>query len=126
MKKEHVVLFDILFRSMEHAAGSEQLRESLDSFKEEFLRHARKEEEKLYPVLVRASQNDPRLVQTAARFLAEMKTVVSEVERFVGKYSVGGGPEEFALDCRRIFVTLKERTEREEAELFSEYEKIAQ
>lgn len=125
LKKDHVVLFDILFKSREYEAGSQLWRESLLAFKDEFLRHARKEEELLYPALARAGQNDPGLLRTAGQFLAGMKRVAAEVERFAGKHAGGGHPQEFIEDYRRIFVTLKARTEQEEGALFREYKKIS-
>ncbi len=82
--------------------------------------HLKKEDEVLYPALLRHPEERVRL--KARKFLDEMEVTLEIFKKYLEKWSdsstIQSAPEEFANDTRSIFDALSKRIDNEDNELY--------
>ena len=125
LKREHKALFKILdsFKKGQGIVGNDW-KERLFSARELFSSHLKKEDEKLYPNLLKASENNEALMKTVSHFINDMKTVSGLAYRFFDKYKAVSGGTDFIKEFAELEINLKNRIEQEEKVLFKEYENL--
>lgn len=125
LKKEHITLIKMLegFKKGQGIVGKEW-KEKLFSAKELFSSHLKKEDERLYPMLLKASEDNELLMKTVYEFTYDMKRVSSLAYRFFDKYNEVSGGTDFIKDYAELEINLKNRIVQEENVLFKNFEKL--
>lgn len=124
LKKEHVVIVDVLNKTKEVGVGSKEGQDKLRSARTALLAHLKTEDEQLYPALKKEAEKNDSLKRTLDLFAREMETISKEALSFVDKYSNGGSGLEFARDFGRLYMNLSQRIRKEESTLYPEYDKL--
>jgi iron-sulfur cluster repair protein YtfE (RIC family) len=125
LKNEHVLLLGILDEVKALGISSPAGRKRLLSAKDLLLSHITKEDERFYPALKKAAENNAELRRTLEYFAADMETVTKKAEKFFQKYAHGGSETEFGGDLKILYVTLKDRIRVEEEIIFAKHEQLA-
>lgn len=103
-------------------AGVHQCEQALES-------HFTTEKEQLYAYLRQVAQNDPELAQKVAHYDRELGNIGRNIQTFLGDYIHHPAPvlnfEIARLDLRDLRALLRERVQREEAELYPLYEQAS-
>ncbi len=123
-KKSHIEISDIFLQVVKLGIISEEGRKKLFHAKATFLVHLQKEDEELYPILWKEAENNPVLKLKLESFAREMDAVSRTIFAFFEKYSDGEFEDDFKNDFQELFITLTERINSEEKELFPEYENL--
>ena len=124
LKNEHTYLVETLQKVKDLLITTREGQETLLSAKEAFLKHIKKEDEKLYPVLEKAAVNDSALKEVIDNFIKEMNIVSKTTIEFFDKYSNGGKDERFAADFARLYIKLSRRIKNEEEIIYKKYDEI--
>ena len=124
LKNEHAYLVETLQKVKGLLITTKEGQETLLSAKEAFLKHIKKEDEKLYPVLEKAAVNDSALKELIDNFIKEMNIVSKTTIEFFDKYSNGGEGERFAADFARLYIKLSRRIKNEEEIIYKKYDEI--
>jgi len=124
LRREHGQIVQVLEKIKTAGVGSPVGQRLLLSAKQGLLAHLAKEDEKLYPALNRAAQDDPSLRNTLEIFAKDMDTVSQAALDFFGKYEGGGSGLEFARDFGQLFAALGARIGREENILYKRYDAL--
>ena len=90
------------------------------------LEHLKKEDDKFYPVLYKAAEDNKDLKDVLDVFAMDMENVSSFAQEFVDKYSRGVLGKELHGEFKNIFVALCNRIRNEEDILYEVYEKMNQ
>lgn len=126
LKNEHAILDETLRTVKKLGIGSAEGREKLIASKKAFLDHLKKEDDKVYPVLRKAAENNDSLKRKLDQFTRDMDDISKNVLNFFNKYADGGSNDlEFARDFGKIFATIQNRVLKEEKFLYPEYDKVA-
>jgi len=92
--------------------------------KKSFTLHLRKEDEGLYPLLDKGSQNDPQLKTIIEVFAAEMKQATKQVQKFFDMLETSTDEKKLASAFSDLCQALLKRIKSEEGILYEEYEKL--
>lgn len=124
LKREHVVIVDVLNKTKEMGVGSKEGQDKLRSVRTALLAHLKTEDDQLYPALKKEAETNDTLKGTLGLFAREMETISKEALGFVDKYASGGSGLEFARDFGRLYANLGQRIRKEESTLYPEYDKL--
>jgi iron-sulfur cluster repair protein YtfE (RIC family) len=126
LKRDHVLMVDMLNRVKELGITKKEGQDILISAKASLLAHLKKEDKDLYPALKKAAETNSSVKQTLEIFAKDMEEISKFALQFFDKYSHGGSGIEFARDFGKLFATLTGRMRKEEDILYREYDKISQ
>ncbi len=121
LKREHSEILASLNEANEIGILSREGQAKLMSVKAVFLEHLKKEDEQLYPALIK-SFKETKI--TLNLFSMDMENVSRTALEFFDKYSDGVIDAEFEGKFETLFVALGKRIRSEEDLLFEEYEKM--
>src|SRR5512143_2646366 len=121
LKKEHADILDILDQVTTLGISSGPGREKLLSAKDLLMAHVAKEDERYYPGLRRAAEDDKNLKMMLDYFIKDMERVSKKAMHVFDKYSRGGDEAEFAGEIKLLCVMLKDRIRTEEKNLFARF-----
>ena len=124
LKREHFEIIVMLDEVKELGFLSKEGQKILLSAKDKILSHLEKENEKLYPRIRTAAENDERLKKILNIIAKDMENVTKSALQFYEKYSGGGSGFEYSKDYGEILWVIKNRIQREEDLLFNEYDKL--
>lgn len=125
LKRDHVVIGDILNQVKEMGISSKEGLGKLLSVRTTLLAHLKAEDEQLYPTLKKEAEKNDGLKRTLDLFAREMETISREALSFLDKYLSGGAGLEFARDFGRLCANLGQRIRKEESILYPEYDKLS-
>ncbi len=89
-------------------------------------KHLRHEDERLYPVLRKASEHNNKLKEILSFFINGLGTIHEEIMRFVIKYNIGAIDNNYQREYERLFGALRKRIKYEENILYDEYNMLNQ
>lgn len=124
LKRDHVVIVDILNQVKGMGISSREGLGKLLSVRTALLAHLKAEDEQLYPALKKEAETSDPLKRTLDLFAREMDTISKEALSFLDKYISGGSGLEFARDFGRLCANLTQRVRKEESILYPEYDKL--
>lgn len=124
LKEEHARLLEVLKELKGLDVRSKRMEEGLAEVKEVLLAHLRKEDNRLYPLLNRAAEEDKELRETLQIFARDMEGISRFVSSFFKKYANKAHGIDFAVDLGRLFTLLEGRIRKEETILFPAYERL--
>jgi regulator of sigma D len=124
LKEEHVELFGLLeaFKKGRGVDGT-GWKEKLFSARKLFQDHLKKEDEELYPRLIKKWAGDKSMENIVKKFIADMKVISKETMAFLDRYDTTSSGSDFMKDYAEMMVDLKSRMQEEEDKLFKELEK---
>ena len=124
LKTEHQVLLSELTAIKDGGITDEKNQERLHGIKTALLNHLKKEDDHLYPALIKAAKGNTSLEFRVQHFASEMDKVAEHALGFFNKYeSAAEVSLDFFKDYGRLASTLKQRIKNEEAILYAEYNK---
>ncbi|HXY55943.1 MAG TPA: hemerythrin domain-containing protein [Nitrospirota bacterium] len=121
LKSEHKDILDILDQAKIQGITSRAGREKLISARDLLTAHIRKEDEKYYPELRRAAENNEDLKIILDYFVRDMEDVSKKAMQLFDKYAHGGDEEVFAGEIKLLYMMLKDRIRTEEETLFKKF-----
>ncbi len=120
LKKDHSEIVAILNEVKELGILSKEGQAKLLSAKEHLLTHLNKEDEQLYPVLIKKAEDNERLKDTLDLFAMDMEKVSRVVQEFFDKYSRGVSGKELQKEFENLCEALDKRISNEEDILYEE------
>ena len=125
LKSEHRKLFKLLelCKKGQGIVGGEW-KNDLFSAKNLFIGHLKKEDNSLYPELLKAAEKDTGLKKKTDKFIEDMKSISKKALAFFNQYTSVSAGTEFVRDYAEVEILLKSRMKQEEENLFPEYEKL--
>jgi len=120
-KNEHKIILEILDQVKTLGISSASGQEKLLSAKDLLIAHMKKEDEKYYPALKRAAENNKEIMIMLDYFIKDMEDVSKKAMFLFNKYSQGGDEADFAGDVKILYMTLKDRILTEEKTLFEKF-----
>jgi len=124
LKAEHANIVKILLRVNELGIDSEEGRKTLMTAKTGLLAHLAREDEHLYPPLLKAAEEDP-VFEDALEFFHDDIAEVSQLAlAFFDKHADGAAADEFADDFTTLAGLLSQRIQKEESVLYKMYDQI--
>jgi hypothetical protein len=124
LKDDHRLILNILDEVKRLGIETSTGREKLLSAKALLLSHMQKEDERFYPVLHQAAEQNDGLKHTLKYFSDDMEQVSRKAFDLFDKYAGGASADEFAGEIKLLYMTLKDRIRTEEEVLFKKYEQI--
>ena len=124
LKNEHKVILDILNQVKTQGISSRAAQEKLISARELLTAHIRKEDEKYYPKLRRASESNEDLKIILNYFVKDMEDVSKMAMQVFDKYARGGDEVAFAGEIKLLYMMLKDRIRTEEDTLFKKFSAV--
>ncbi len=124
LKHDHKQILDILEQVKKLGIETSTGREKLLSARALLLSHIQKEDERFYPVLYQAAEQNDSLKHTLKYFSDDMEQVSRKAMDLFDKYAGGASSDEFAGEIKLLYMTLKDRIRTEEEVLFKKYEQI--
>ena len=125
-KKDHTKILDTLKEIKELGVLSEEGQAKLISAKESLLKHLKKEDELLYPVLKKEAEHNEKLKELLDVFAKDMENVSRVVMDFFDKYSEDVIDSAVTDEFEQLFAAFRNRIRHEEDILYEEYEKLDQ
>jgi len=125
LKSEHRIMLEMLNGIKATGISSKTGQEKLKQARDVLLSHMSKEDERYYPALRKAAEDDKDLKIMLDYFVKDMEFVSKEAARLFDKYSEGGNESDFASDFKMLYVTLKDRIRTEEETLFQKFNPVA-
>ncbi len=122
LKKDHSEIVAILKEVKELGILSKEGQAKLLSVKESLLAHLNKEDEQLYPVLIKKAEQIKHLNTALDLCAIDMENVSRVVQEFFDKYSRGVSGKELQKEFENLCEALDKRVRNEEAILYDEYE----
>ena len=123
---EHKFVVDTLTEVKKLGITTSAAQEKLMSVKKGLLAHLKKEDEKLYPLLLEKAKQDANIKNVVDTFCEDMEGISKAAIDFFNKYQDGGDTMEFAKDFGHLYSVLKDRIFREETILYQEYNKLVE
>jgi hypothetical protein len=123
-KKEHSEIITILKEVKKLGIHSQEGRSKLMSAKEHLLKHLKKENEQLYPVLKKEAEHNKSLRNELDIFAIEPEYLSRVVLEFFDEYSGGTIDKDFQINFESLLAALNARIRNEEESLYQEYEEI--
>jgi hypothetical protein len=124
LKKDHEEILEVFAKVMKLGINSKEGQDILLAAKVKLLGHLKKEDERLYPALFKAAENNQDLRRKLDVFANDMKSISKNAIDFFEKYARGGLGVEFSKDFGRLVGLLKVRMPKEEEIIYAEYEKL--
>ena len=121
LKNDHLMIFRLLSGLGGLADNPGSVRKLLLSARKRIMEHFRKEDKKLYPALRKASGRNKRLKEKLDKLADEMSSTTEELDKFFKKYSKSGPRGNFIGELNAIYRLVKERLQKEELYIFTEY-----
>jgi iron-sulfur cluster repair protein YtfE (RIC family) len=121
LQNEHRIMLDILDQVRHLGISSKTGQDKFLSIRDLLISHMRKEDERYYPALRRAAENNEALKLTLDYFARDMAVVSRRAMQVFDKYAQGGTEKDFAGDLTLLYMTLKDRIRIEEETLFKKY-----
>ncbi len=121
LRNDHVEISDIFRQVAESGIAPEQGQNKLAEIKTLLLTHLKKEDEELYPILLKAAKNNQDLKLKLESFARDMDVITKTIFAFFEKYSGQDFGKEFENEFVNIYLALTERITNEENVLFPEY-----
>ncbi len=125
-KKDHSEIIDTLKEIKELGVLSEEGQAKLISVKESLLKHLKKEDELLYPVLHKEAEQNEKLKELLDVFAKDMENVSRVVMDFFDKYSEEVIDSTVTEEFEHLFAAFRNRIRHEEDLLYEEHEKMNQ
>ncbi len=123
LKREHLALIDDLREVHKLGIVNIEGRNKLMSMKNILLDHMKKEDQHLYPMLMKESEKDENFKVALDFFASNMEQISKQALVFFDKYADGGNEKEFLIDYKNLLSCLTERIDKEEKILFNEFYK---
>lgn len=123
-KKDHSEIIKAIKEVEELGVLTQEGHDKLMSLAVNLLNHLWNEDEWLYPVLKKASENNKKLQEILRFFVNGLGVIHEEMLNFIAKYSHGVMDSDFQLEYERLFDVLMKRIEFEENTLYDEYNKL--
>ncbi len=120
LKKNHSEIFDLLKEVKELGILSKEGQAKLLSAKAHLLRHLNKEDEQLYPVLIKKAEQIKHLNTALDLCANDMENVSKVVQKFFDKYSRGVSGKELQKEFENLCEALDKRISNEEDILYEE------
>ncbi len=124
LMSEHKAILDILGQVKKRGISSRAGQEKLISARDLLVAHIRKEDEKYYPELRRAAENNEELKILLDYFVKDMEDVSKKAMQLFDKYAHGGNEEAFAGEIKLLYMVLKDRIRTEEETLFKKFSAV--
>ena len=112
-KKEHSGFVEALKEVNELGVLTKEGHAKLMFLLPDLLDHLWNEDERLYPVLKKASEHNKKLKEILSFFVNGLGDIDKEMLKFVTKYSNGDKDSNFLRDYERLFEVLSKRIEYE-------------
>ena len=125
-KKDHTKILDTLKEIKELGVLSEEGQAKLISAKESLLEHLKKEDERLYPFLIKEAEHNVKLKEILDVFAMDMENVSRVAMDFFDKYSEDVIDSAVTDEFEQLFAAFRNRIRHEEDILYEEYEKLDQ
>ena len=122
LKKEHSDIITMLQTVNKMVFQTEEGRRIILSMQKRIQSHLEKENERLYPVIRKASETDERLKKTLYIIEEDMENVKESFLHFYNKFANSRSSFKFSKDYKEIIWIIRNRIIREEEILFKEYE----
>jgi DUF438 domain-containing protein len=103
---------------------SPEAKDLLFNSKQILLSHLKKEDERLYPILEKAGENNEKINKLAKTFASKMETISTGAIDFLKKYEKENEGIKFAADLGGLLVTLRHRVFKEESALYEMFNEI--
>jgi iron-sulfur cluster repair protein YtfE (RIC family) len=123
LKTEHRAIGEALEQMKKLGSASATGKERIIAVRGALLSHLKKEDERLYPPLLKDAQSDNSLRIKLNMMADDMKKVTGAANEFFAKYQDGGQGLEFIKDFGALTGKLNIRILWEEAHLYPEYER---
>jgi iron-sulfur cluster repair protein YtfE (RIC family) len=123
-KKEHSEIIEALKEVKELGVLTKEGHAKLMYLLPDLLKHLWNEDERLYPVLWKASKHNKKLKEILSSFINGLGAIYEEVLEFMTKYCKGVMDSNFQEEYERLFDALCKRIWYEESVLYDEYNKI--
>lgn len=124
LKREHTEILAILNEVKKLGILSKEGQAKLMSIKASLLEHLWNENERIYPVLWKESENNKDLKDLLDLFAIEMEDVSNVVQKFFNKFHEGTVDQNFPQEFEELFAAVSKRIKNEEEILYGEYENI--
>lgn len=121
LKAEHANIVEILLSINELGIDTEEGRKRLLSAKAGLLAHLKREDDHLYPTLLKAAEDDPIIGDALEFFQEDIASVSKLALAFFEKYADGTSMGEFADDFTTLAGLLTQRIQKEEAVIYKMY-----
>ena len=125
-RKEHSEILAMLNEIKELGILTHKGQEKLMSVKSCLIEHFNKEDEKFYPVLYKAAEQNKKLKELLELLANDLQTLSIDVTEFFDKYSRGLLDKMFEEEFENLFVALCKRMRQEEFILYDEYNMLNQ
>ena len=123
-RKAHSEIVDTLKEVKKIGIFTKEGQAKLMSVRVTLLEHLDEEDEKFYPVLWKAAEQNKRLKEELEEFAKDLEKFSSFVFRFFEKYDKGVIATSLFWDFETLFIVLDARIKNEEEILYGEYENI--
>ncbi len=128
LKAEHVNIVRILTKVRELGIETDEGRRALMAAKNGLLAHLKREDEDLYPALLKAAEDDPILRDALDFFHDDIEGVAKAALKFFEKYEAGDGGADFAADFAadfdRVADVLIQRIQKEESVIYKMFNQL--
>ena len=124
LKAEHANIVEVLLAVYEMGVHTEAGRRKLLSAKNGLLAHLRREDDQLYPALLKAAEDDPIVEDAMAYFQEDMVSVSNLALAFFDKYADETDAGGFADDFATLAALLTQRIRKEEAVIYRMYDQL--
>ena len=125
-RKEHSEILAMLNEIKELGVLTHEGQAKLMSVKSCLIEHFSKEDEKFYPVLNKAAEQNKRLKELLELLANGLQTLYKGVTEFYDKYNRGILDTMFEKEFENFFVALCKRMRQEEFILYDEYNMLNQ
>ena len=123
-RKEHSEILAMLNEIKELGILTHKGQEKLMSVKSCLIGHFNEEDEKFYPVLYKAAEQNKKLKELLELLANGLQTLSIGVTEFFDKYNRGILDTMFEKEFENLFVALCKRMRQEEDVLYKEYERM--
>ena len=124
LKAEHRNIGAILGRVEELGIHTEEGRKALMSAKTGLLAHLAREDEHLYPPLMKAAEEDDILRDALEFFTDDIASLAEAALAFFEKYEADGKHPDFEADFEFLVGALVQRIQKEESVIYRMYERL--
>ena len=123
-KKEHSEIIEAFKEVEELGVLTKEGHSKLMYLLTDLLKHLWHEDERLYPVLRKASEHNQKLKEILSTFINGLGVIHEEVLEFMSKYYKGDLNSNFHREYERLFDAINKRIGYEENILYGEYEEL--
>jgi DUF438 domain-containing protein len=124
LKSEHQNIVKILTKVSDLGVDSKEGRQALLAAKTGLIAHLNREDEHLFPVLLKEAESDPILEDALDFFHEDIAGVTNAAIAFFDKYETDGENSTFQSDFSEVVRVLSQRIQKEESVLYRMYDKL--